>query len=57
MVRGLRWRSATILAVLLGVAAGAAWAEPYWIAYEGNDFPENEGWVRYATNPPAQRVR
>ncbi len=22
----------------------AATAEEYWIAYEGNDFPENEGW-------------
>ncbi len=21
-------------------------AEPFWIAYEGNDFPENEGWDR-----------
>jgi hypothetical protein len=23
-----------------------AMAEEYWIAYEGNDFPENEGWTR-----------
>jgi len=26
--------------------AGAARADPYWISYEGNDFPENEGWTR-----------
>lgn len=37
------------------VAVAPAWAEQYWIAYEGNDFPENEGWIRYASDPPAQR--
>jgi len=30
----------------LGVLAAQAGAEQYWIAYEGNDFPENEGWWR-----------
>ena len=30
-------------------------AEPYWVAYEGNDFPENEGWERASSNPPAER--
>ena len=30
----------------LGALALPAGAEPYWIAYEGNDFPENEGWDR-----------
>jgi hypothetical protein len=25
---------------------GTAGAEPYWIAYEGDDFPENRGWTR-----------
>jgi hypothetical protein len=39
----------------LGLLAAPAGAEQYWIAYEGNDFPENEGWERYATDPPAQR--
>jgi hypothetical protein len=29
---------------LLGLVAGAAWAEPYWIAYEGDVFPEEAGW-------------
>ena len=29
---------------LLGLVAGSARAEPYWIAYEGDVFPEEEGW-------------
>ena len=39
----------------LGMLVTTAGAEPYWIAYEGNDFPENEGWERYITDPPAER--
>ena len=37
-----------VLAFVVSVAAGlpAARASPYWIAYEGDDFPENQGWVR-----------
>jgi hypothetical protein len=31
------------LGVVAYALAGRAAAEPYWIAYEGNDFPENEG--------------
>ena len=42
-----------IPAVLM--AGAIATADQYWIAYEGNDFPENEGWERYATDPSAQR--
>lgn len=34
----------------LGALALPAGAEPYWIAYEGNDLPENEGWNRYWGN-------
>jgi len=30
----------------LGVLTSPARAEPYWLTYEGNDFPENEGWTR-----------
>jgi hypothetical protein len=30
----------------LGALALPAGAEPYWITYEGNDLPENEGWER-----------
>jgi hypothetical protein len=34
----------------LGALALPAGAEPYWVAYEGNDLPENEGWNRYWGN-------
>jgi len=32
--------------LLIVMVAGVATADQYWIAYEGNDFPENEGWER-----------
>jgi hypothetical protein len=35
-----------LLPVLACLLVASASAEPYWIAYEGNDFPENEGWDR-----------
>jgi hypothetical protein len=35
------------LAFTLCAFPALATAEPYWIAYEGNDFPENEGWDRH----------
>lgn len=35
-----------LLASLLAVAVGAASADEYWIAYEGNDLPEDVGWKR-----------
>ena len=44
-----------ILGALLGLVPSLALANQYWVAYEGNDYPENEGWTRYATDPPAQR--
>jgi hypothetical protein len=40
-------RTLTFVLAALGVLAAPAGAEQYWIAYEGNDFPENEGWIRY----------
>jgi hypothetical protein len=43
------------LAASMLLATAPVWAEPYWYAYEGNDFPEDEGWVRYASDPPAER--
>lgn len=53
----MRW-----LLPIAGVLAGcclmginSAWAEQYWIAYEGNDFPENEGWMRAYGEGGAQR--
>lgn len=33
-----------IVVVIFGVALGGA--DTYWVTYEGNDFPENEGWTR-----------
>ena len=39
----------------LGMLVSTAGADPYWYAYEGNDFPENEGWERYSSDPPAER--
>ena len=52
-MRHIGWRAA-LLAGLISVAAGAH-AEPYWIAYEGNDFPENEGWIYIWSTPRAIR--
>ena len=34
------------LTAALGLLAATAGAEQYWITYEGNDLPENEGWNR-----------
>jgi hypothetical protein len=50
-----RMHRVVLLPVLACILAASATAEPYWIAYEGNDFPENEGWERYVTDPPAVR--
>jgi len=55
MVDHACWRGIAIAALLVVIVPSVALAEPYWIAYEGNDYPENEGWTRYATDPPAQR--
>jgi hypothetical protein len=41
-----------VLAFMLAIAARA---EEYWIAYEGNDFPENVGWYRVYAAGGAQR--
>lgn len=38
-------RLTTVCAFLLAFAS-TLHADQYWIAYEGNDFPENEGWLR-----------
>ena len=44
------FRRLTFLAGLALVAVSTATAEPYWITYEGNDYPENEGWTRAYRN-------
>ena len=32
--------------VLIGMAATAARASPWWATFDGNDYPENEGWLQ-----------
>jgi hypothetical protein len=48
------------VAALIGAALGftqAARADQFWVAWEGNDFPENEGWERRLNGVgPAQRT-
>jgi hypothetical protein len=43
-----------VAALVLGVPS-AALADQYWITYEGNDYPENEGWDRHAYGGGAER--
>lgn len=46
------------VALLAAALAAPAAATPYWVAWEGNDYPENEGWERYHygnDGPPASR--
>ncbi|MBK9128421.1 MAG: hypothetical protein IPM13_11585 [Phycisphaerales bacterium] len=38
-----------VISSALLLAAPAA-ATPWWVAWEGNDFPENEGWTHYFGN-------
>jgi len=48
-------RIAFLSSLLLAVTAPAR-AEQYWVAWEGNDYPENEGWERIVDGPgPATR--
>jgi hypothetical protein len=42
------------VAAALGVLVGTAGADEYWITYEGNDLPENEGWGRSWGNDDGQ---
>jgi hypothetical protein len=43
-------RTGCCIVAALGMLVAQAGAAPYWITYEGNDFPENEGWTRYWGN-------
>ena len=43
------------LGALLALAVCGASGDEYWIAYEGNDFPENEGWRRITFGGGANR--
>ena len=41
---------------MLGLAlAASASAETYWLRYEGDDYPENEGWTQVRHIPYAER--
>jgi hypothetical protein len=48
-------RSMFIVAAALGALVAQAGADEYWIAYEGNDLPENEGWTRNTYAGGAER--
>jgi len=39
-----------VVVAALGVMVPTAGADEYWITYEGNDLPENEGWERHWGN-------
>ena len=43
------------LTAALGLLVSSGRADEYWITYEGNDLPENEGWERHSSDPPAER--
>lgn len=47
-------RLSQLLAVIL-LLSPVVVADQYWIAYEGNDYPENEGWFRVSADGGAQR--
>lgn len=41
---------ASVCVVLVWLASASALGTPYWIAWEGDDFPENQGWTRHWGN-------
>ena len=47
-------RMLMFLAAVSYATAGIATAEPYWVAYEGNDYPENEGWYHSWGDPSGE---
>ena len=44
------------LLVLVVLMCPAVRGEQYWVAYEENDFPENEGWTRVMSDGGADRA-
>ncbi len=44
-----------LISCLMVIAAEIGVGDEYWIGYEGNDFPENEGWLRSFSDPAAER--
>ncbi len=49
-------RFRTLVAALI-LAASSAQAAPYWVSWEGNDYPENEGWTRRNYGPDGPQAR
>lgn len=43
------------LGLFLCALPGATRGDPYWVAYEGNNYPENEGWERQYLDGGAER--
>ncbi len=41
--------------LLTALAAATARASPWWVTWNGDAYPETEGWTHYASDPPAQR--
>jgi hypothetical protein len=48
----MKW--VAVFGLLVGVVPLAR-ADPYWITYEGDAFPENDGWTRVHGSMPAER--
>jgi len=46
MIDYVRWRRVATVALLVAIVPSTVLAEPYWIAYEGNEYPEDVGWRR-----------
>lgn len=46
-----------VMGIVGGAFAGEVAATPYWVAWEGNDYPENEGWSRGHHDPDQQADR
>ncbi|MBP7745255.1 MAG: hypothetical protein KA383_03925 [Phycisphaerae bacterium] len=41
--------------VTLLLAVTAARASPWWVSWDGDTYPETEGWSHYSSDPPAER--
>jgi len=44
-----------MIVLLVAGCGSVAGAEPFWIAWEADDYPENEGWERYTRAGGAER--
>jgi hypothetical protein len=44
-----------IVTLVLTLTIRTARAEPYWVEWTGDAYPETEGWIRGSSDPPAER--